>query len=933
MIKTIYISALVLSFLFLSSCGKKENTDEIKLPFDTQQVAKKVVKKNPPKQSEKSGKSKKSADILITAKLISDNDIIPKNISAEIKNSNLSIASSTNYSNGRIIFPPIKKGLTNLRVLVKADNIAETYSEYFGTCDGTNKTIDVNLLPSVKLYGKAVRADGTPITNIFVKATPRGLYENSRIGHVDRKIVTDADGNFVINKLLPEHYRLIVCADDLDSITTNIVLYYDEENRYEFIFPKIEYQTIKGIVKYEKTDEPAWDIEIKCETWGRKNIMTTVKTESDGKFDALLPSLKRKTTVLKINEPGYAKVERRIFDYKGEYIVLFLKETGIITGKITDENGSPISGLNVKFLPIDKQDEDYNIRETYSAYNKTPSNEQGIYIISNAAAPEVYKLELCSGRKDYRSIKKEFRKKKVSVIPGKTVFFDFQLTKSPQLKLKILDKNNDIISRYKLKVEAKTDSYSIQSNNDIVVRDENGWYYTDIYVDSKKATLTISVKTADAKNIVTNGILIKAGESYEIVLKDGEVKPDIAGFVYNYDMTPVIDSLISVTAKSKYSNFQTDYLGYFEIIGMNLKKATPVELLIWKDRISYTTNVLYGNDNIEWILSKPRNITGKVFIEDLSNPATNFTIAILNEGEKKYVHSDDGSFSVPMQYPNWDKTFKVYIFISGYSVVEKKVNPENINSYNLGDIIVEIKAATISGKIVDQNNNPVRINVALMKGFYKEILKTKSKISDGSYEFSDATPGKYYIMAHNHFTYVKSDNFKVMPGENYILPNLIINVPETTISGKVYLDGNLLNSARLVFCSRKNNNNTKVKNGKFDVKLIPGKYAVTCPKNKVAAIVNFQEATENIINFKSGTSVFDIEFPFQSEWYIIFERRIDNITILTASISVRNDKSQEVDKIQAGEYIITAYCSENNIKTNITVEATMKSGETKKIRF
>jgi preprotein translocase subunit YajC len=40
-----------------------------------------------------------------------------------------------------------------------------------------------------------------------------------------------------------------------------------------------------------------------------------------------------------------------------------------------------------------------------------------------------------------------------------------------------------------------------------------------------------------------------------------------------------------------------------------------------------------------------------------------------------------------------------------------------------------------------------------------------------------------------------------------------------------------------------------------------------------------------------------------------------------------------LNNIQDGEYVITAYGTINNIDTNITINTTIKSGETKKIKF
>ncbi len=208
------IFGLALVFLFLSSCGKKEDSNEIKLPLETRQI-KKVVKKNPPKQSEK------SAGVLITAKLISDDKIIPKNLFAEIKIKNnknhpdLSIASSTNCDNGKITFPEIKKGLTDLFVYIKADNIAVTFSDYFDTLDGTNKTVEIKVNAGVVWRGNVKHSDGTPVTNFHLLATPRGLYENQKnIGHIDKTIKANQYGDCEITGLLNEHYKLNLFTDN-----------------------------------------------------------------------------------------------------------------------------------------------------------------------------------------------------------------------------------------------------------------------------------------------------------------------------------------------------------------------------------------------------------------------------------------------------------------------------------------------------------------------------------------------------------------------------------------------------------------------------------------------------------------------------------------------------------------------------------------------
>ena len=192
-----------------------------------------------------------------------------------------------------------------MRILVDAGDFATSYSDYFDTLVGTNKTIQINLLEGAKLYGKAVRTDGTPITNVFVKATPRGLFENSPdIGHVDEEIELDADGNFVLDRLLPEHYKISIIADGLSSITTNIVLYSDEENRYLFTFSTNKYININGIILYGKTDEPAGGIEVKCDSWSNKKELAT-NTDAEGKFKFCVPCVEGQFAISKLHEKDW----------------------------------------------------------------------------------------------------------------------------------------------------------------------------------------------------------------------------------------------------------------------------------------------------------------------------------------------------------------------------------------------------------------------------------------------------------------------------------------------------------------------------------------------------------------------------------------------------------------------------------------------------
>jgi len=946
------ILGLALAFLFLSACGKKDNDNDDKLLSKLESVKATVSQEKstnnltPENSATNVALNLDEQGVIITAELITNKKInndenIFARITSDLRENRQSLhaASSAVCTDNKIIFPPIKTGLKRMKILVIAGGFAKSYSDYFDTCGGTNQTIQINLLEDVKLHGRAIRADGIPITNVYVRATPRGLYEKSHdIGHVDEKIETDADGNFVINKLLSENYKLNICADYFDYITTNINLYSDEENKYEFIFPKIKYRTLKGIAKYEKTDEPAEGIEIKCEIWQRegKTTISTIETDEKGGFKCQLPNCQFGSYLLTINEPGYAKVKRRLFDYKDESIILLLRETGIITGKITNEKGEPIPGVKPQFSPT------YNYpnlmwKDAYGVRADTLSTEEGVYIVSNVAAPEVFKLARSWWGPNNYSMSDEYTEKEIKVNPDKVVTFDFKMLQEPKIKVKLIDENGNAILRYALHKEVKYYNSRSGRKKNVNLGNENDWCYLNVNMRKPKAKLSLTAQTEDEKTAVTNNIIIKTCGNYEIVLKiDAKRSPDAAGFIYNYDMSPVVDTYVNCSANSKYGQSQSDYLGFFELLGMDVKKGTALRLQIWKDNITYSTNVLAGNDDIEWILPKPQCITGKVFIEDFITPATNFAVSIWGRHGKKKFCSNDGKFSLPLDSPLSKELFKVYIFVNGYAPEEREINPNDINTLELGDIIVMNKSATISGKVVDQNNNPICANLYVnIKEETPPVLNTKSKESDGSFEFTDVNPGIYYINAYHGYNFVKSKPFEITAEDNFVVPDLVIKVPSNLveISGTAFLDDAPLNYAKLIFSPRKIYEEVKLISGKFKVKIVPGEYAVSCLEKKVITTVNLKESNDNEINFKSGSGIFDFELPFENNWEISLNRRVDNISPRIAFIRIYSDKLKKVDKIQDGEYNIAAFCWDEKNRTNITVNATIKSGETKKIRF
>ncbi len=102
-------------------------------------------------------------------------------------------------------------------------------------------------------------------------------------------------------------------------------------------------------------------------------------------------------------------------------------------------------------------------------------------------------------------------------------------------------------------------------------------------------------------------------------------------------------------------------------------------------------------------------------------------------------------------------------------------------------------------------------------------------------------------------------------------------------------------------------------------------------KENVVTIVDMEELNDNIINFKSGNATLDFEMPLGNKLKIVLFRKFGNTDLPVTSFSLR--KSKSLNNIQDGDYVITAFGRINDIDTNITVNTTIKSGETKKIKF
>jgi len=851
-----HIFALALGLLFLSACGKKDDTDETNLPLEVELVhtsstiEKCVSNKYSPKDKEKrtrSANTKLKIDedsVIITALLISDKEIKDGEVFADIVPRSghgcfsTHDTTSTNCKNNKIVFPPYEKNAKNLRIIVKLKEFADSYSKYFDTCDGKDKTIEVKLLPSVKFKGKAIRSDGIAITNMIFSARPRGLYEGwDSPGRIYEDITTDSEGEFEINGLLPEHYKFKIEPYAAQEIETNVILFSDQNNYIEFVFPKLKYQNIKGIVLYEHSGDPAEGIEINCKSrcLGKKEIK--ILTNAKGEFNVSLPI----STTLKINEPGFAKVKRYCYNDNENAIIFLLRETGNLTGIINTETGEPVSGARVSIYPkkIHSNSSKINfvrknamweaIKNSHSQKSYT-SDENGTYIISNIPAPQIYSIYV-STTKNYFLPKNDERK--VEVFPGKTTSYDVEMIpkKETVVMVQLKDINGKPVLNYSLEYSAFYASSSSGGRKNVCISTNDIWYCFDVWTKNRNVKIDLLAKTdEDDKIAKKKNIFIRLGETNKIILTLYELKPLVAGFVYKHDMSPYIDGYIRATVNQKYTSDKCDYLGFFEITETDIKPGTKVELSTYYEHNTVTTNIFAGDNNIEWILPELKYIKGRVFTENIYTPATNFSISVINKSSPELFQSENGNFSCLIrEYQYFKKqsdSLNVYAFVPGYAPVINKYKWNSINNFDIGNIIVTDKPAKIIGRVIDHEKNPVIANIPLTKIQEKDrnewIGSTDNDKSNGKFEFTGLPPGIYQVSAQTRISSASSEEFELRSGETYSLPDLIIietNAPDVLFEF-ILPDGSPAANARINCFNKLTDENglikEKVRTGKHD---------------------------------------------------------------------------------------------------------------------
>jgi len=394
-------------------------------------------------------------------------------------------------------------------------------------------------------------------------------------------------------------------------------------------------------------------------------------------------------------------------------------------GKITDKNGNPISGMiveadNDNYLPVVKIVSQVNASDNQLRYSSCPSDIDGVYAISNVAAPMKYGIKISnfSNFQRYSTSRDAFS---VKVEPGETAICDLIVQQPAIIAVKVRDKNNNPVLNYSIDYELHIDSWS-RSGNDEINFSEDKWKVLDSS-GSGAGEFSCSVFNEEKMlGVRTNNIPFAACGTNYITLLLSKIEPNISGYLTKADGNPVSNGSIGAwPEKSRMRGpdiqVKVDSSGFFRIMGLDVKKGEMLKVAAWdyEDSSTLHTNIPAGSQNVEFRFTKPKEITGCVFFDDLNSPASNFFVECSSIfGGVHSFSPTDGTFSFKLKSTSSDPKYLGTITVSAenYLPEKKKFDLTNKSVFDVGNIILKYgKTANVQGKLLNQYGKPVEQRV------------------------------------------------------------------------------------------------------------------------------------------------------------------------------------------------------------------------------
>ncbi len=618
-------------------------------------------------------------------------------------------------------------------------------------------------------------ADSYIPKKILVSVLP---VNNLQKGIVNKYIQLDSSGYYSLSNLVQGIFDIEFKLENFKTFKTNLFI-FPQKTELNFSFCKIPIFEFQGKVINGFDNEPVENVNV-CALDRRSNeVYNSSVTDSEGIFSIPLKEDQFSffNTVV-IDEPGFAKVSQRIRK-KNLFVTIILQQAGHFTGTVTKKDGTPIPKIIVSATTATQFSD-----PKCNYYKSLPTDYYGVYFISNVVAPAKYRFRISNPDFVLNSITNY-----CSAEPIETVEYNLTVMTSTVLAFKAFDERKHPLLNYKLKYfiffEEAEDMclpplYSINL-------DEDEWYCVNLGIYGG-GSLHLFHAYNDELGIFskTNSITFTGQITNYINLHLENPEKNITGYLFKPDGSPAKGFPISGKANKTRSHDYVDEFGYFEFSGIKAKKNEMIEVNGgWVGHgLTLITNLPSGSKNVELTLKNPCQIKGKVFLENINTPATNFSVSHSILKNQQSYHSKDGSFifNITKLTIHRIEPASVIIFTKGFLPVAKKYNLKEKDVCNLGNIILKSgETGNIKGRIVNQNRNPlpmsgVSVNLSYKDNNYKKEERSKSEA--GNYLFKNVLPGKAELFAEYGDELEAWVNVEIIAGETIDAPDLIIGTKD-----------------------------------------------------------------------------------------------------------------------------------------------------------
>ncbi len=217
----------------------------------------------------------------------------------------------------------------------------------------TAQPVEIRLAPTITVTGRVIDDLGEPVTDFEIRAAREGFSSRSGTGDGVRQRFADAeDGAFVMDGASPGTWRVSVEADGFESRedqTVSVALPQSGEP-LEFVITRLG--SVRGIV-LDPNGLPVAGAEIRRVTggFGNWNRRAGIESDADGTFTlgALAPGVQK---LVASSEDWAPCEETEVVVLPGddsEGIVLTLREGGVISGVVRDDDGNPWPNRRVTY--------------------------------------------------------------------------------------------------------------------------------------------------------------------------------------------------------------------------------------------------------------------------------------------------------------------------------------------------------------------------------------------------------------------------------------------------------------------------------------------------------------------------------------------------------------------------------------------------------